>query len=131
MMMSSTSDDTILPKAAPIMIPTDISRTLPRIANSLNSLSIEHLLADVELEAARRAARGGFSFAETLTRNRLSRAREEVARRRRAIALPRERERGKWRASPLRAKVTKVRASNFPRATSIFPAGKERVLPRG
>src|ERR1700730_18720635 len=39
MMMSSTKDDTIFPKAAPIMTPTARSRTFPRMANSLNSLS--------------------------------------------------------------------------------------------
>src|SRR6266446_479499 len=106
--MSSTSDDTIFPKAAPIMIPTAMSSTLPRIANSLNSLSIADLLADVMSEAARLVAQGGFSFAETLTRNRPGRAREEAVRRRRAAARPRERERVRWRALPRPAKVTKV-----------------------
>ena len=37
MITSDTNDDTILPKAAPIMIPTAISTTLPRSANCLNS----------------------------------------------------------------------------------------------
>src|SRR6266404_3127321 len=96
-MTSSTIDETIFPKAAPIMIPTAISRTLPRIANALNSLSIAGLLADIELAAARPAARGGFSFAETLTRNRPGRAREEGCRRPRAAAQPRKKERGQWR----------------------------------
>jgi hypothetical protein len=40
MMMSSTSEAIILPKAAPITMPTAMSSTLPRIANSLNSFSI-------------------------------------------------------------------------------------------
>ena len=38
MMTASTSEETILPKAAPITIPTARSITLPRIANSLNSV---------------------------------------------------------------------------------------------
>ena len=37
-MMSSTSDLTIVEKAAPMMMPTAMSTTLPRSANSLNSL---------------------------------------------------------------------------------------------
>ena len=37
MMMSLTSEVTILPKAPPMMIPTAISMTLPLRANSLNS----------------------------------------------------------------------------------------------
>ncbi|KAG0747405.1 hypothetical protein G6F24_015551 [Rhizopus arrhizus] len=40
MMIFSTSAVTILPKAAPITTPTARSMTLPRIANSLNSVSI-------------------------------------------------------------------------------------------
>ena len=40
MMTSPTSDETILPNAAPITTPTARSRTLPRITNSLNSLAI-------------------------------------------------------------------------------------------
>ena len=40
MMTSLTSDVTILPNAAPMMMPTAMSMTLPRIANSLNSFSI-------------------------------------------------------------------------------------------
>ncbi len=35
--MSLTTDDTILPKAAPIMIPTAMSATLPFNAKVLNS----------------------------------------------------------------------------------------------
>src|SRR5256885_473089 len=38
--MSSTREVTIRPKAAPIMIPTAMSTTLPRMANSLNSFHI-------------------------------------------------------------------------------------------
>src|SRR5579884_457901 len=38
--ISFTNELTIRPKAAPRMIPTPMSRTLPRMANSLNSLSI-------------------------------------------------------------------------------------------
>ena len=38
MMMSLTSDVTILPKAAPMITPTAMSTTLPLMANSLNSL---------------------------------------------------------------------------------------------
>src|SRR6185436_12120484 len=38
--MSFTSESTILPKAAPMTTPTARSMTLPRIANSLNSLSM-------------------------------------------------------------------------------------------
>src|SRR5262245_7150863 len=41
MITSSTRELTILPKAAPIMMPTAMSMTLPRIANSLNSLSMD------------------------------------------------------------------------------------------
>src|SRR5262249_5851621 len=40
MMISLTSDVTTAPKAAPMMTPTARSRTLPRIANSLNSLNM-------------------------------------------------------------------------------------------
>jgi hypothetical protein len=36
--MSATSDDTILPNAAPITTPTARSTTLPRMAKALNSL---------------------------------------------------------------------------------------------
>ena len=36
----STSEETILPNAAPIITPTAISNTLPRIAKSLNSFKI-------------------------------------------------------------------------------------------
>jgi len=39
MIMSSTNDPTILPNAPPMITPTARSITLPRIANSLNSLS--------------------------------------------------------------------------------------------
>ena len=38
MTTSFTSEPTILPKAAPITTPTARSTTLPRIANSLNSV---------------------------------------------------------------------------------------------
>src|SRR5881396_2424127 len=38
--MSPTKDVMILPNAPPMMIPTAMSTTLPRIANSLNSLTI-------------------------------------------------------------------------------------------
>src|ERR1017187_6121750 len=40
MMMSLTAEVTILPNAPPMITPTARSTTLPRIANSLNSLSI-------------------------------------------------------------------------------------------
>ncbi len=40
MMTSVTSELTMVPKAAPMMMPTAMSRTLPRMANSLNSLNI-------------------------------------------------------------------------------------------
>src|SRR6266478_2797065 len=40
MMMSLTTEVTILPKAPPMITPTARSTTLPRIANSLNSLII-------------------------------------------------------------------------------------------
>src|SRR5438309_10479867 len=40
MMMSLTIEVTILPNAPPMMMPTAMSTTLPRIANSLNSLTI-------------------------------------------------------------------------------------------
>src|SRR5262249_37944569 len=39
-MISSTSDLTMVEKAAPIMMPTAMSITLPRSANSLNSFRI-------------------------------------------------------------------------------------------
>src|SRR5580700_2915035 len=38
--MSSTSDDTIFPNAAPIITPTARSKTFPRITNALNSFNI-------------------------------------------------------------------------------------------
>ena len=38
MMMSLTNEDTILPKAPPMMTPTAMSITLPRMAKALNSL---------------------------------------------------------------------------------------------
>ena len=37
MMMSLTNEETILPKAPPIIIPTAISTTLPFMAKALNS----------------------------------------------------------------------------------------------
>src|SRR5512132_4447594 len=40
MRRSPTKDDTILPKAAPMMTPIANSATLPRVTNSLNSLSM-------------------------------------------------------------------------------------------
>src|SRR6185295_13218288 len=51
MMMSPTSDSTILPKAAPMITPMARSTTLPLIANSRNSLSIPVLLC---MRASRR-----------------------------------------------------------------------------
>src|SRR5437867_11125858 len=44
MIMSATSDETIAPKAAPMMTPTAKSTTLPRSANFLNSSSMVGLL---------------------------------------------------------------------------------------
>ncbi len=41
MMMSSTSDETIVPNAAPMITPTARSTTLPFSANSRNSLSMD------------------------------------------------------------------------------------------
>jgi hypothetical protein len=41
MITSPTSELTMAPKAAPMMTPTARSTTLPFIANSLNSFSIE------------------------------------------------------------------------------------------
>src|SRR5690554_2502241 len=38
MITSSTKEDTILPNAAPMMMPTAMSTTLPRTAKALNSL---------------------------------------------------------------------------------------------
>ena len=43
MRTSLTKEVTIFPKAAPMMIPTAISTTLPRITNSLNSFSMVFL----------------------------------------------------------------------------------------
>src|SRR5260370_21530857 len=45
---SSTSEDTIFPKAAPIITPTAKSTTLPRMANSLNSLNTGFLLCSFD-----------------------------------------------------------------------------------
>src|ERR1700733_12082596 len=45
MMMSPTSELTIAPKAAPMITPTARSTTLPRIANFLNSSSMESPIA--------------------------------------------------------------------------------------
>jgi hypothetical protein len=45
MMTSSTRDLTMVPKAAPMMMPTAMSATLPHIANSLNSLNMIILLS--------------------------------------------------------------------------------------
>lgn len=39
-MTSATNDDTIFPKAAPMMIPTAMSTTLPLIAKALNSCNM-------------------------------------------------------------------------------------------
>lgn len=44
MMMSFTNDVTIRPNAAPMMMPTAISSTFPRMANSLNSFSMTDFL---------------------------------------------------------------------------------------
>src|ERR1700681_144353 len=44
MIRSSTSEDTTFPKATPIITPTAKSTMLPRMANSLNSLSTGILL---------------------------------------------------------------------------------------
>src|SRR5215471_6981947 len=41
MITSCTNDDTIFPNAPPMITPTARSMTLPRIANSLNSLNTE------------------------------------------------------------------------------------------
>src|SRR5689334_11620783 len=48
MMMSVTSESTILPKAAPMMTPTARSTTLPRNANFLNSWSMVPSSGDAE-----------------------------------------------------------------------------------
>jgi hypothetical protein len=40
MITSFTTESTILPKAAPMMMPTAMSTTLPLTANSLNSFSM-------------------------------------------------------------------------------------------
>src|SRR2546429_192347 len=53
MMTSLTSELMILPKAAPMMIPTAISSTFPRMANSLNSLNILGLLPNQGLTNCR------------------------------------------------------------------------------
>src|ERR1700733_8839725 len=59
MMMSLTSESTILPKAAPMMTPIARSTTLPRIAKSLNSLSIEPPSAVRKIQSPpRRKAQG-------------------------------------------------------------------------
>ena len=44
MITSPTSDETILPKAAPMTMPTAMSTTLPRMANFLNSWIIDMIL---------------------------------------------------------------------------------------
>jgi hypothetical protein len=49
MMTSWTNELTMVPKAAPMMIPTAISTTFPRIANSLNSFSIDGSSSSVEI----------------------------------------------------------------------------------
>src|SRR5882762_6437747 len=48
MITSSTSDETIFPKATPIITPTAKSTILPRMANSLNSLSTVFLLCSFD-----------------------------------------------------------------------------------
>src|SRR5258708_36255754 len=57
MITSSTSDETIFPKAAPIITPTAKSTTLPRMANSLNSFSTGVLLYffDEEMDGPERS----------------------------------------------------------------------------
>jgi len=45
MIISATTDLTMEPKAAPMIMPTAISTTFPLIANSLNSLNIFLLLS--------------------------------------------------------------------------------------
>src|SRR5689334_22183194 len=42
MMMSSTNDLTMAPKAAPMITPTARSRTLPRAMKALNSCNMSH-----------------------------------------------------------------------------------------
>src|SRR5947207_6662729 len=61
MMMSFTTEVTILPNAPPMMIPTAMSTTLPRIANSLNSLTIPMtlFLSSVGLLGAEFVGQGG------------------------------------------------------------------------
>jgi hypothetical protein len=44
MITSLTNELTIVANAAPMMMPTAMSRTLPRMANSLNSFSMMALL---------------------------------------------------------------------------------------
>src|ERR1700733_973620 len=66
MMMSPTSELTMAPKAAPMMTPTARSTTLPRMANFLNSSSIDPSLADrrrafVSANAAQEPVCGGAS----------------------------------------------------------------------
>src|SRR6476620_6038022 len=46
--ISATIDVTILPNAAPMIRPTAMSSTLPRMANSLNSFSITPPLLDID-----------------------------------------------------------------------------------
>src|SRR5258708_17657769 len=48
MITSSTSDNTTFPKATPIITPTAKSTTLPRLANSLNSLNTGFLLCSFD-----------------------------------------------------------------------------------
>src|SRR5437870_4523769 len=63
MMTSLTMEVTILPNAAPMMIPTAMSTTLPFMANSLNSLTIPMtLLLSLDWLLAEQAADGVAGF---------------------------------------------------------------------
>jgi len=63
MMISLTSELTILPKAAPMITPMARSSTLPRMANSLNSSNIFCILCSfVWVRGAKPGTPASFSF---------------------------------------------------------------------
>src|SRR5208282_1232436 len=66
--MSPTSDVMIFPNAAPMMMPTAMSSTLPRIANSLNSLNMSCVSLRLDLNFNHAEREGKYSVPKNLSR---------------------------------------------------------------
>src|SRR5947207_527173 len=141
---SLTSEETILPNAAPMITPTARSTTLPRMANSLNSFSTVFLLCFFDEGEWRPCAnspvlrgpslRGLYPTREEKQRNRYGGQKHErptaekifqLGRRRRVIAtIPRSTRTAPPATSigPTQAKGTRVIASiRIPRSTRESP----------